>query len=67
MTPSLISAGGEDFIEIDHTLFADITAILNSAAPSGTSDTVITDAAGDTITLLNVAKASLQASDFHLI
>jgi Ca2+-binding RTX toxin-like protein len=58
--------GGEDFIDIDHTLFADIAAILSSATPSG-ANTVITDAAGDTITLVNVAPANLHASDFHLI
>jgi Ca2+-binding RTX toxin-like protein len=55
---------GQDSIDIDHTLFPDIAAILNSATPSG-SDTIISDAAGDTITLKNVS--TVHASDFHLV
>lgn len=50
--------------DIDHTLFADIAAILSSVTHQG-ADTIITDSAGDTITLKNVS--SVQASDFHLI
>ena len=54
-----------DVIEINQNLFLN-NDILASAAPSG-ADTVITDTAGDTITLQNVAPTNLHASDFHLV
>ena len=54
-----------DVIEINQNLFLNYD-VLASAAPSG-ADTVITDTAGDTITLQNVAPANLHLSDFHLV
>ena len=57
---------GQDVIDIDHSLFFTLQDILDHAAPSGTN-TVITDTAGDTITLQNVAPANLHLSDFHLV
>ena len=57
---------GQDVIDINHSLFLNLQDILASAAPSG-ADTVITDIAGDTITLQNVAPANLHISDFHLV
>jgi VCBS repeat-containing protein len=59
-----------DTINIDHTLFPNVAAILASAAPANSGhDTTITDAAHDQITLTGVTVAQLQAhsSDFHLI
>jgi hypothetical protein len=57
---------GQDKIDVDHTLFADFSAVQSHMAAAG-FDTVITGGAGDTITLANVAPISLHASDFHLI
>jgi VCBS repeat-containing protein len=60
----------KDTIDIDHTLFASVSAILASAQPANSGhDTIITDAAHDKITLTNVTVAQLNAhpNDFHLI
>ena len=57
---------GQDVIDFDHTLFADISTILSHATAVG-ANTVITLDASDTVTLLNVAPVQLHASDFHLI
>jgi VCBS repeat-containing protein len=59
-----------DTIDIDHSLFANVTALLNSAQSANLGhDTIITDAAHDKITLSGVTVAQLQAhqSDFHFI
>jgi fibronectin-binding autotransporter adhesin len=59
-----------DVIDISHTLFASVSAILASAQPTNSGhDTTITDSAHDTITLTGVTVAQIQAhpSDFHLI
>jgi VCBS repeat-containing protein len=60
----------KDAIEISHALFASVSAILAAAQPVNSGhDTIITDAAHDTITLTGVTVAEVQthASDFHLI
>ena len=60
----------QDTVNIDHTLFASVTALLASAQPiDGGQDTLITDSAHDKITLLHVTPAQLQAhsTDFHLV
>ena len=60
----------QDAINIDHTLFASVTALLASAQPiDGGQSTLITDTANDKITLLHVTPAQLQAhsTDFHLV
>ena len=60
----------QDTVNIDHTLFASVTALLASAQPiDGGQDTLITDAANDKITLLHVTPAQIQAhsTDFHLV
>jgi hypothetical protein len=57
---------GEDVISLDHTLFANINAVLSSAHAVGT-DTVIDHDANNTITLKNIVPANLHATDFHLI
>ena len=60
----------QDTINIDHTLFASVTALLASAQPiDGGQDTLITDTANDKITLLHVTPAQIQAhsTDFHLV
>jgi len=55
-------------INIDHTLFADFSDILAHATDVG-ADTVITDAANDTIILQGVTRAQVQAhaAAFHLV
>ena len=57
-----------DTIDIDHSLFANFTALQQSAHTVG-GDTIITDAAHDKLTLTGVTLAQLQAhqSDFHFI
>jgi VCBS repeat-containing protein len=60
----------KDVIDISHTLFDSISTILASAQSVGSGqDTVIVDAAHDTITLKGVSVAELQShgNDFHLI
>ncbi len=60
----------QDTVDLSHTLFASISAILASAHPADFGhDTVITDAAHDKITLIGVTVAQLQAhaNDFHLV
>lgn len=56
-----------DVIDISSTLFTSVTALLNSAVNSGVN-TVITDSAGDQITLDHVTVAQLKANpgDFQL-
>jgi fibronectin-binding autotransporter adhesin len=57
-------------IHSDQSLLATVTALLNSAqSVNGGHDTILTDAAHDKITLLNVTPAQIQAhaSDFHLV
>ena len=55
-----------DIITFDHTIFADFAAVMAASAPVG-ADTVITADASDTVTLTNVAVASLHADDFSFI
>jgi Ca2+-binding RTX toxin-like protein len=60
----------KDTIDISHTLFASVSAILASAQSIDSGhDTIITDAAHDTITLKGVTVAQIQAhpGDFHLM
>jgi fibronectin-binding autotransporter adhesin len=59
-----------DSIEIDKSLFATVSALLQGAHSANSGhDTIITDAAHDQITLSGVTLAQLQAhpNDFHLI
>ena len=59
-----------DTIEIDKSLFATVSALLQGAQSANSGhDTIITDAAHDKITLTGVTLAQLQAhpNDFHLI
>jgi fibronectin-binding autotransporter adhesin len=59
-----------DTIDIDHSLFANVTALLQHAHSANSGhDTIITDAAHDKLTLTGVTLAQLQAhqSDFHFI
>ncbi len=55
-----------DTINIDHSLFSTVSAFVAAAANSG-HDTVITDAAHETITLKGVTVAQLYQGDFHVI
>ncbi|MBR1125862.1 VCBS domain-containing protein [Bradyrhizobium lablabi] len=57
-----------DTIHISSALFPSVSAILAAAAPANLGhDTIITDAAHDTIILKNVTVDQLHASNFHLI
>ena len=57
---------GQDTIDFDPTLFADFNAVQSHMTAVG-ANTVITFDAGDTVTLVNVAPASLHANDFHFV
>lgn len=60
----------QDIIEFDQSVFASVQAVLNGAQSANFGhDTIITDAAHDTITLKNVTLAQLQAhqNDFHIV
>jgi fibronectin-binding autotransporter adhesin len=59
-----------DTINIDHTLFANVSALLAGAQPANAGhDIILTDAAHDTITLKNLSLTQLQLAaqhgDFH--
>jgi hypothetical protein len=58
-----------DVIQIDHSVFADVQALLAASQDDGHGNVVITADLHDTITLHNVTVAQLQAhqSDFHII
>ena len=59
-----------DTINIDHSLFATVAAFVAAAQPANSGhDTIITDAAHDTLTLKGVTLAQFQAhqGDFHVI
>jgi fibronectin-binding autotransporter adhesin len=55
-----------DTIDIDHTLFKDVDAVLASAHMVG-QNTVITDANHDKIVLAGVKLSDLHPGDFHLV
>ena len=57
---------GQDTIDFDPTVFSDFSAVQSHMTAVG-ANTVITFDAGDTVTLVNVAPASLHASDFHFV
>ncbi len=59
---------GQDVIEIDHAVFANVTALLNAATNVG-HDVVITADLNDIITLNNVSVSQLQQhqNDFHFV
>ena len=57
---------GEDVIELQSGLFSSIDDLLAHHAVQVGSDVVISDAAGDTLTLKGVALDKLHATDFHL-
>lgn len=59
-------AGTDDVMQFDHALFADFNAVLAAATQDG-ANTVITYDANNTITLTNVAVASLHANDFIFV
>jgi VCBS repeat-containing protein len=59
-----------DTINIEHSLFASLSAFLGSAQSANSGhDTIFTDAAHNTITLTGVTVAQIQAhpGDFHLV
>ena len=57
---------GQDTIDFDPTVFSDFSAVQSHMTAVG-ANTVITFDAGDTVTLVNVAPASLHANDFHFV
>ncbi|WP_298258739.1 S8 family serine peptidase [Bradyrhizobium sp.] len=60
---------GSDTIEIDHTMFANVTALLAATHDDVNGNAVITDAQHDTITIKNVNTAQLAVhhADFHIL
>jgi hypothetical protein len=58
-----------DVIQIDHSVFANVQALLAATQDDGHGNVVITADAHDSITLQHVALAQLQThqSDFHII
>ena len=54
----------KDTLQFNMTLFANFTAAMNHASQVG-ANTVFTIDANDTVTLDNVTKSSLAASNFH--
>lgn len=59
-------SGIDDVIQFDQSLFSDFSAVLAAATQDG-ANTVIAYDAGNTITLSNVAVASLHANDFAFV
>ena len=61
-------APASDTIQIDHTMFANVTALLAATHDDTNGNAVITDALHDTITIKNVTTAQLTAhqADFHI-
>jgi Ca2+-binding RTX toxin-like protein len=57
---------GQDTIDFDPTVFSDFAHVQSHMTAVG-ANTVITFDAGDTVTLLNVAPASLHANDFLFV
>lgn len=55
-----------DVIEVSHTAFADVAALLSHSAQVG-NDVVISYDATDSVTLKNVAQANLTVSNFHIV
>ena len=58
---------GQDVLEFHAGVFSSIDDLLQHHAVQVGSDVVISDGAGDTLTLKGVALASLHASDFHIV
>ena len=58
-----------DTIQIDHTMFATVSALLAATHDDASGNAVITDALHDTITIKNVTTAQLLAhqADFHFV
>jgi Ca2+-binding RTX toxin-like protein len=55
---------GEDAIQFDSSVFADFASVYTATEDDGAGNAVITRDADNTVTLQNVAKASLQEDDF---
>ena len=66
VTDFVANGTNHDIIQIDHSIFANYAALLGHAAQVG-QDVVIPADALNVITLKNVAKASLNAADFHFM
>jgi hypothetical protein len=62
-------APASDTIQIDHTMFANVNALLAATHDDTHGNAVITDAQHDTITINNVTTAQLLAhqADFHFV
>jgi Ca2+-binding RTX toxin-like protein len=60
---------GQDIVQVDHTVFADVASLLSHTADDGHGNAVITADANNTITLQNVTLAVLHQhqSDFHIV
>jgi serralysin len=60
------SNGAQDIVQLDHTLFADFSAVQAHMTQNGTS-VIITLDANNTIELLNTSLSQLHASDFLIV
>jgi Ca2+-binding RTX toxin-like protein len=60
---------GEDIIQFDHTSFADASSVISHMADDGHGNAVVSFDANNTVTLQNVASATLQQhiGDFHIV
>jgi hypothetical protein len=58
---------GQDVLEFHAGVFSSIDDLLQHHAVQVGSDVVISDGAGDTLTLKGVALTNLHASDFHIV
>jgi len=58
-----------DTIQISHSVFANVSSLLAATHDDAHGNSVISDAAHDTITIQNVTTAQLLAhqSDFHFV
>ena len=56
-------------LQIDHTMFATVSALLAATHDDTNGNAVITDALHDTITIKNVTTTQLTAhqADFHIV
>lgn len=66
ITDFVAGSGTDDVTEFDDAVFADLSAVLAAASQVG-ADTLITYDANNTVTLKNVAVASLHQDDFRFV
>ena len=60
---------GEDIVQFDHTVFADVASVMAHAANDGLGNAIIAADASNSVVLQNVTLATLlqHQSDFHIV